>query len=281
MKHLQVEVVRFASGISPAALLSHAFRLAIAGRHDEARASFTRAAEYDSSGESINSLGCFLRQQGDLGGSRRQFERLLSLAHEQDNDELRIVAHHNLAAVCRDVGDAHRARVHQQHAWRLSLELSHPESGPTHLACGFAALANDALLAGDWNLAAQLARLALDCDSDGDADQPKTAAAADDWASLGIAAYGQGEIDSATTAFRRALHLHRRHDDPLGTGKDLLHLAKCLGARHRWTEASRLAALAARSFQTARHAPLKCEADHFRKTARSFDRLVRFDPRRN
>lgn len=281
MKRLHVEVVRFATGFSTRSLLSRAFRLAIAGRPEEARVWFTRAAEYDSSGESINALGCFLRQQGELAESRRQFERLLSLAHQQNDDGLRTVAHHNLAALCRELGDVSRARVHQQHAWRLTLECELAGQSAVPFASGFAALANDAMLAGDWNLAAQLARLALDCDTDGQPDRNQTADIADDWACVGTAAYGRGEIDSAMLAFRRALRLHRRLGDTVGIGKDLLHLAKCLGARQRWTRAARLATLAARCFQSARHVPLAIEANQFRKTSRSFDRIARFDPRLN
>jgi tetratricopeptide (TPR) repeat protein len=247
--------------------LHHAQRLAAVCRHAEARSLLFAAAEREASGPSIAALGSFLFRQGELPEARRQFERLLGLAHAQDCDEWRIVAHHNLAAVCRELGEDHRARVHQQHAWRLSLDRG---VEPDQLQSGWRGLANDALLARDWPLAAQLWRLALEFDL-----RHGTAAdLADSWGGCGIAEYGRGDIAAALVAFRRALRLHRLVNDVIGAGKDLLHLAKCLAAQNNWRRAWRIANLAARCFDQAQHAPLKSEARRFCKSARGIVRIT-------
>jgi len=191
-----------------------------------ARALLTLAVERDPSGRSHLMLVRFCWRRGLWPEARHAASALHELAQRRGCRKLQSVSANALAVVAREQGDTLHAAGWQQRSHGL-------DDAGQELGCDLTNRGNDALLAGDLELARVLFRSALDWEK----SHGSVANQADDWGSLGLVALLQNRLNQADRCFRRALRLHRQGRNTLGMAQDCLHLGLIGSARFRWTRA--------------------------------------------
>ncbi len=206
---------------------------------------FTRAVELDSTGAALNEYGCFLWHTGYTNEAVVQFQRLLALADQRASAALRSVACNNLAVAFRESGDRVSAAAWQQRSWKTA--AAQPAAASGELGCDLGNRGNDAILAGDYELAEQL----LQCSLAWETSFGTPGGAGTDWAGLGIVAALRGDWFAAFGRFRRALRLHDAAGDERGSGCDWLHLGQIWAELGRWRPALRCLNRAVRRLELA------------------------------
>ena len=112
--------------------------------------------------QALNEYGYSLWQRGRFHAAQSAFEQLLNLAQTRNCEALEATAWNNLAVVFRECGESARAAVCQQQSLRIALSHSAADSSSELLSQNLTNLANDAILAGDYQVAERLLRSALD-----------------------------------------------------------------------------------------------------------------------
>ena len=204
-------------------LLDTAELLAQEGRHQEARATFIAAVDIDESPQSRNSFGCYLLRTESFDEATLQFQAILKRAQSHDDPCLRALAYNNLAAARRGAGDVDQASSFQQQSLASECNCSARLDSASQ-SCDWSNHANDAILAGQFELAEDLLRRALSLDQA--EDRPADEAA--DWGSLGVVALLQDNWAEAIESLWRAYELHLKLNDNYGLGQDMMNLAEAL-----------------------------------------------------
>lgn len=237
-------------------LLDDAEWLAVNGRAEFACALFRRAAERDETGQAINAYGRFLWSRGELSAARDQFRLLLRMADSRNDTGLRSVAWNNLAAIHRELGEESVAASCQQQSWRAA-QADRPNSDSCRdISAEWSNRANDAILAGDLQLAERLLIASVRWERRFGTSSGEAA----DWGSLGIVAAMKGYPLTAARHFWRAYRLHRQANDHRGMGSDLMHLGQLYADAGRCRIAVRLLERAIRHFRRAGNNPLAAKA---------------------
>ena len=186
------------------------------------------------------------------------------------------VAWSKLAVLCRNYGRNAEAASFQQMALKQSfaqLQARPSDFFSLHLSN----LANDAIVAGDWQNAERLLLAALAINR----QQKDLSAEGADWGSLGIVAAMQGHLGSAIKRFRRALSIHRKLQDDDAIGIDLRHLAEVALMTGDLNSAEELADRAIDHLQVNKIERLWQQALCTWREIKSRRRLTEFDPSRN
>lgn len=215
--------------------LDRAGVLAESGRHDEARVAFSAAVCCPPWPVAHNEFGCYLLQTECFDEAVEQFAILLTWAKEQGDANWRAVASNNLAAVYRTMGRIDLAASLQQQSILAACEDDYQSCGDSHLACDLGNRANDAILAGKYDLAEKLLRRSLLVETAIESLEGQAA----DWGNLGLVAALQGNVTEGIRNLWRAYRLHLRAADDRGVGCDLLNLAELFGRLGRWRTAVR------------------------------------------
>lgn len=211
-------------------LLKEADLALAVGNRNAARVYLRNAVAADETGAALNALGVYQRQTGELEESVQTFEQLLILADHNHDPELRAVAANNLACLCRELGEQDIAASWQQQSWQAA--QSNGVAAGTHLelGCDLSNRANDAMLAGDLDLAERLFKLALKWEE----ERGTSSRQGDDWGSLGLIAGLQGDLQLAMERLQQAARLHREAGDMRGVGCDLLNVAELCAVQQDW-----------------------------------------------
>jgi len=172
--------------------------------------------------QALNEQGHSLYQSGKLLAAQAAFELLLTAAQRQKCKTLEATAWNNLAVVFRERGESARAAVCQQQSLRIAMSHDAADSSWELLSQNLTNLANDAILAGDYELAERLLRSALNVDI----RSGRSADEAADWGCLVIVSLLTSRFDQARRAFIRARQIHERLGDDRGLACDLGHLGQ-------------------------------------------------------
>lgn len=206
------------------------------GNFVAARSSLQQAVAADDSGLALNALGLFQQRLGELEESLGTFERLMLLADQNADTELRAAASNNLACLCRELGEPDIAASWQQQSWQAAQANGVDAGTHVELGCDLSNRGNDALIAEDFSLAEKLFRLALKWEE----EQGDRARQGDDWGSLGLVAALQGDFEAALEHLQTAARLHREVCDLRGAGADLLNVAELCAAQFDWEPGLRI-----------------------------------------
>lgn len=168
-------------------------------------------------------LGAFLAERQSYSAAISEFMAGLDSAESTGDLAAKAVIFSNLAAIYRDLEDRDQAQRFQQRALALS------ESAD---AGDLLAWSRDALQAGKFRLAAQLARQALDLEA-GTEDITLQAEAS---GQLGVIAAREGKLRRAAWLLIRSARGHQYLDDDRGLGIAYQNLAEVFGRmdRPRW-----------------------------------------------
>lgn len=227
-------------------LLQQAESKSTQGDHVAARILFQQAIASDDSGVALNAYGLFQKRRGELEEALDTFERLMQLADENADAELRAAASNNLACLCRDLGEPDIAASWQQQSWQAAQTNGIAAGTHVELGCDLSNRANDALIAEDFELAEKLFNLALQWEE----KQGDRARQGDDWGSLGLVAAFQGDFETALERLQTAARLHREAGDLRGAGADLLNVAELCAAQFDWEPGLRICAEAQQLLQS-------------------------------
>lgn len=170
-----------------------------------------------------------------------EYESLLGLAAETSDRRLAEVARHNLAAVLRKTGHSSRAMTLQGRASEESLSAC-GELGPADLT----GRALDAIDQGDFDLAENLLLRSLAVET----ETHNRVGEATDCANLGALALLRGDTTVGIRFLARAYHLHRKLNDRINAGTDLLNLAEAFQNASRWSLADRCLRRAISQFES-------------------------------
>ncbi|MEX0728255.1 MAG: hypothetical protein WEB58_20865 [Planctomycetaceae bacterium] len=164
------------------------------------------------------------------------FNALLSSTVVNNDRPLIAFLHHSLAAVYRQVGQFALASLHQQSAGKGPFAEYEPNrrlsaSAPSLLTHAdlFSAWGQDALIAGEYELARDYFWRALRCEQ-GDGNAHGEAA---DWGHLGILECAAGAERTGLRYLWKALSLHRHLGDAAGQVHDLMNLSVVYERRGR------------------------------------------------
>lgn len=225
----------------------------------------------------LNEHGLSLWQQGDLESAQAIFERLLELARIENCPALLGTAWNNLAVIHRERGETARAAACQQQSWRTAFACAVDESTTDAQATDLGNLANDAILAGNLQLAERLLNVSL---AD-DIRRGDLADAAADFGNLGIVSALAGRFEHAQNHFQRALQLHTHLGDDRGQGCDLGHLAELAIVLSDWSAAQEFATRSLFHLERGGCHDLTRRASRTLREINSRRRLAAFDPARN
>ncbi|MFH1302611.1 MAG: hypothetical protein ABIK07_16235 [Planctomycetota bacterium] len=221
-------------------LVQGACELFSQGKRAEARALFHSPKLQAAEWERCLHFGQFLLKTGHASEAIEQFSLVLDYAHQQDENRLRSVVCHNLAAAYRNLGYFELAAQFQQYSisWgdlrsanHLTLEQE-VEQLSDDAACDLTGRANDAIIQQDYQLAEQLLNISLTreilygCFDDQAAD----------WGNLGIIQGLKGNHARAISYLWKAYLLHKKTINLPAMGQDLKHLAELFwvsGRSHR------------------------------------------------
>lgn len=209
-----------------ATLIEDAQSLAASGRHDEARTLFAAGVVLENGIAARNAYGCYLLSTEQYADAIEQFSLLLEQAKREESAALWAVSSNNLASVYRAMGDARKAADFQRQSISAECRLDDESSDNTSLACDFTNRAGDAILAGQYELAARLLQQSLALETGG--------GKAADWGNLGIVLALNGDLTEAIRFLWRAYRLHVRAKDNFGAGTDLMNLAEFFQQLGRW-----------------------------------------------
>lgn len=240
------------SSSTTATLLDCARQLEATGLLSAALSAYRSAALADDSPSARVELAEFQFRTESFAEAAREYETLLQRAVETGDPQLEEVARHNLAAVLRKTGQATRAMTLQSRATVQTLS-SHQELSTADLT----GRALDAVAQHDLELAENLLLRSLAIEKQAGC----RSGAANDCANLGAIALLRGDNAVGIRFLARAYHIHRRLNDRLNAGTDLLNLAEAFQNASRWSLASRCLRRAIRNFET-------CGADQSLATAR-------------
>lgn len=185
-------------------------------------------------------LGTLFYERGRRHDAVREWTEALADAQSAGQWSVSAAAHHNLAAMYRDIGDYALARTFQQRAMSLQADC-----GPDELL----QLGNDAVAARRWELAESLYQSAAELVEDG---HPLLSDLA---ATRGVLCGFQGEPFVGLRWLQQAYREHvadGRHDY---AGKDLLNAAALFEQLHRLGWARLCVTLARSHFELAGDAP--------------------------
>jgi tetratricopeptide (TPR) repeat protein len=225
----------------------------------------------------LNEHGHSLWSSGNLDGAQQKFEQLLKVAQHGECETLEATAWNNLAVVFRDRGELARAAACQQQAWRAALNGFPDDSGSDLLSENLTNLANDAILAGNYELARRLLRSALEID----VRAGNSAGEAADWGNLGVIAYLTGQLDQARRDFARARQLHQQVGDDRGLGCDLGHFGQLSLAEGDFAGARGFIEQSLSHFERAGCRHLAQQAHRTLREIAARQRVAEFDPVRN
>ncbi len=211
-------------------LVQEAYELFSRGYRAEARALFyspdIQAAEW----ERCLQFGQFLLKTGYASEAIEQLSLVLDHAHQQEENHLRSIVCHNMAAAYRNLGYFELAAQFQQYSisWgdlrsanHLTLEQE-VEQLSDDAACDLTGRANDAIIQQDYQLAEQLLNISLSREIlYGSSD-----AQAADWGNLGIIQGLKGNHARGVSYLRKAYLLHKQTNNLSAMGQDLKHLAE-------------------------------------------------------
>lgn len=233
---------RVAPATDPVAMvLDCARQLEDSGLIVAARSAYQAAALADDTPNGRVELAGFQFRTEFFDEAACEFESLLGLATETEDRRLAEVARHNLAAVLRKSGQTSRATTLQARASESTLS-ARGELGPADLA----GRALDAIDQGDFDLAENLLLRSLAVEKEtGD-----SAGEATDCANLGALALLRGDNAVGMRFLARAYHLHRKMNDRVNAGTDLLNLAEAFQNVSRWSLASRCLRRAISQFES-------------------------------
>lgn len=251
-------------------LLREAVTAARQRNDSRARALLTLAAERDLSGRAQLMFIRFCWRRGLLSEARQAAVELHALAQRRDCRQLQSASASALAAISHGLHDPLAASRWQQRSQSLDDEN-------LQLGCDLTSRGNDALKAGDLELARTLFRSALAWEE----RRGSVAGQAEDWGSLGLVSLLEGTPGQAESFFRRALRLHRQVRSAHGIAQDCLHLGLAAGARRRWSRAERCFAAALKFARRANHAPLQQTIRLARRELRTRQRVLSTDPHQN
>ncbi len=181
------------------------------------------------------------------------YESLLRQAAETKDARLAEIVRHNLAAVLRRTGQSSRAMTLQGRASEATLS-AHGELGAADLT----GRALDAIDLGDFDLAENLLLRSLAVEK----ATGNRAGEATDCANLGALALLRGDNAVGIRFLARAYHLHRKLNDRVNAGTDLLNLAEAFQNVSRWSLTSRCLRRAISQFES-------CGAERSLDTARN------------
>ena len=191
-----------------------------AGRFSDAEASYLEAVA-SGSPRARSEYASFLFRMDRFSEAEALLRALLETAVQTADTRLQIVVTHNLAAVHRVAGNRLTAAEFQQKS--IAAELRGANAAVSDLSAStLSSLANDALMAGKYNLARKLFRRSLSLET----AAGSLAGQAADWGSLGIVALFQGRHKPAVSCLLRAYVRHRQLGDAYGMGCDLLNIAE-------------------------------------------------------
>ncbi|WP_166825131.1 tetratricopeptide repeat protein [Thalassoroseus pseudoceratinae] len=164
---------------------------------------------------------------GEYTVAMEELRGLFRWANDVHDHGLKSVVAHNLAAVHRKTGDRLAAA-----SWQQVAIGQDENSSPADLA----GRAEDAFLAGEYELAETLIQRSLDWET----EQDHLEGQADDWGMLGLIRAGRDDFNDAKRCLGRAFALHQKCRCEAGMATDLLNLGELFAARSEWTVAERL-----------------------------------------
>jgi tetratricopeptide (TPR) repeat protein len=238
------------SAVDPSSALLWAESLAGDGRISDADAVYRAAIDAGEGPEARLQFGGHLFRTDRLAEAEVEFRAALDAALRSGDGQLKSVATHHLAAICREVGDRVSAAAYQQQSISAGIESGDVEADDEWRGSTLSGFANDAILAGRYELAATLLCRSLALET----AAASVAGQAADWGSLGLVATFQADYPRAVACLRRASALHRQLGDALGLGCDLLNLAEVARRLGRWHTAVRFLRRAVARLDSA-HAP--------------------------
>ncbi len=243
-----------ASATGPATtLLSCARQLEESGMIVAARNAYLAAALADETPNGRVELAGFQFRSECFDEAAGEYESLLGLAAETNDRRLAEIARHNLAAVLRTMGQSSRAMTLQGRASEETLSAC-GELEPADLT----GRALDAIDQSDFELAENLLLRSLAVEK----ATGNLAGQATDCANLGTLALLRGDNAVGIRFLARAYHLHRKLNDRLNAGTDLLNLAEAFQNASRWSLTSRCLRRAISQFES-------CGAERSLNTART------------
>jgi tetratricopeptide (TPR) repeat protein len=211
-----------------------------AGRWTDAAVTVRAMAHQSGQFTPCVTLGTLFYERGRRNDAVREWTDALTDAQSAGQWSVAAAAHHNLAAMYRDVGDYQLARLFQQRAMSLQADC-----GPDELL----QLGNDAIAARRWELAESLYQAAAELVEDGDPMLSDLAA------TRGVLCGFQGEPFVGLRWLQQAYREHvadGRHDH---AGKDLLNAAALFEQLQRLGWARMCVTLARTHFELTDDAP--------------------------
>lgn len=221
-------------------LMQRAYKLYSEGKIPEARALFHDSNFETTHWERCLHFGQFLLKTGQASEAIEQLSIVLDFAHQNENDPLRSVVCHNLAAAYRQLGYFELAAQFQQYsiAWGDLRSANHQtlEQEIAQLtddaACDLTGRANDAIIQKEYQLAEQLLNISLSREILYGSFDDQAA----DWGNLGIIQGLQGNHVKAICYLWKAYQLHQKTMNLSAMAQDLAHLAELfwnVGRSHR------------------------------------------------
>jgi Tfp pilus assembly protein PilF len=212
------------------ALLERAERFAVDGQHDHASAFFRAAVAADQSPVAHIAYGVYLADCEREVSARAHLTEAWEMAKQLDDWKTRVLACHNLAALCRRQGQIAAADSFQQQAIRAQLEADPLEPFPAFVLAGRALdLASRESVASE-----KLMRAALE-----DPVEEATALL-----NAGVIAFRQDRESLAMERFYAAFEIAQSQKDLPACAAILTNIAHLQRDRGRWSIADECLALA-------------------------------------
>jgi len=254
-----------------ATLLQKAEILASTGRISNTKRAYLAAIHSEPSPLPQISYGCYLLRIDCYDEAIEQFLQLMEIT---TGNRLRASVCNNLAVAYRESGNFEQAARWQQQSISAETQAKSIDSEQPELACDLSNLANDALMAGNYNLAENLLRRSLSLEI----AQGSQEGQASDYGSLGVLALLQGNNSQALRLFWRAYRLHCRMGDSRGAGRDLLNLSHLSTQLRKHRTTVRFLNRAIRRFERACAFQLAAQARQQHDEARLISEITERDP---
>jgi tetratricopeptide (TPR) repeat protein len=184
-----------------------------AGRWSDATVTVHALARQQEQSDVLVILGTLLYERGQRHRAVREWTEAVELSQTRGQWSVAAAAHHNLAAMYRDLGDYPLARTFQQRAMSLQSDC-----GPAELL----QLGNDAVAAERWELAESLFQAAAEMTTEGDPLLIDLAA------TRGVLCGFEGEPMVGLRWLQQAYREHVETGDHGHAGKDLVNAAALL-----------------------------------------------------
>jgi tetratricopeptide (TPR) repeat protein len=181
-----------------------------AGRWTDAAVTVRAVAQQSDQPAWRLTLGTLFYERGQRHLAIREWTEALEAAQQRGDWSIAVAAHHNLAAMYRDVGDHRLARSFQQRAVSLQSDC-----GPDELL----QLGNDAVAAERWELAESLYQSAAELTTE------ESPLLTDLVATRGVLCGFQGEPLVGLRWLQQAYREHVALGDMIHAGKDLFNAA--------------------------------------------------------